>query len=110
MQRELGAIRAGHSDIDAYGGTNEAEFYAVVNEYFFERPEKLRKNHPELFDLLSRALHQQPERTLGARPGHLDPRQWLRQLRTKKKLLGRNSPCPCGSGKKYKDCHLASAA
>ena len=23
-----------------------------------------------------------------------------------KKHLGRNSPCPCGSGKKYKKCHL----
>ncbi|MCP3957780.1 MAG: hypothetical protein GY719_08000 [bacterium] len=20
--------------------------------------------------------------------------------------IGRNEPCPCGSGKKYKDCHL----
>jgi Mlc titration factor MtfA (ptsG expression regulator) len=109
MQRELAAVRAGHSDIDPYAGTNEAEFFAVVNEYFFERPEKLREHHPELFDLLSQALHQHPEQTLGARPGHLDPRQWLRELRAKKKVLGRNSPCPCGSGKKYKDCHLAIA-
>jgi uncharacterized protein YecA (UPF0149 family) len=23
--------------------------------------------------------------------------------------LGRNDPCPCGSGKKYKKCHGASA-
>ena len=22
--------------------------------------------------------------------------------------LGRNEPCPCGSGKKYKQCHLAA--
>jgi Mlc titration factor MtfA (ptsG expression regulator) len=107
MHRELAAIRAGHSDIDPYAGTNEAEFFAVVNEYFFERPEKLQEHHPELFDLLTQALHQHPEQTLGARPGHLDPRQWLRQLRAKKNVLGRNSPCPCGSGKKYKDCHLA---
>lgn len=21
------------------------------------------------------------------------------------KKIGRNEPCPCGSGKKYKDCH-----
>jgi Mlc titration factor MtfA (ptsG expression regulator) len=110
MQRELAAIRAGHSDIDPYAGTNEAEFFAVVNEYFFERPEKLQEHHPELFDLLTQALHQHPEQTLGASPGHLDPRHWLRQLRTQKKLLGRNSPCPCGSGKKYKECHLAQAA
>ncbi|RZK51742.1 MAG: peptidase, partial [Hymenobacter sp.] len=42
MHRELAAIRAGDSDIDPYAGTNEAEFFAVVNEYFFERPEKLQ--------------------------------------------------------------------
>ncbi|MDO7886620.1 zinc-dependent peptidase [Hymenobacter cheonanensis] len=110
MQRELAAIRAGHSDIDPYAGTNEAEFFAVVNEYFFERPEKLKEHHPELFDLLAQALHQHPEQTLTAHGSHLDPRQWLRQLRAKKQVLGRNSPCPCGSGKKYKDCHLAQAA
>ena len=110
MQRELAAIRAGQSDIDPYAGTNEAEFFAVVNEYFFERPEKLQEHHPELFDLLSQALHQHPEQTLTARAGRPDPRQWLRQLRAQKKVLGRNSPCPCGSGKKYKECHLAQAA
>jgi preprotein translocase subunit SecA len=24
--------------------------------------------------------------------------------------VGRNDPCPCGSGKKYKKCHGANAA
>jgi len=24
--------------------------------------------------------------------------------------VGRNDPCPCGSGKKYKKCHGATAA
>ena len=22
------------------------------------------------------------------------------------KVVGRNEPCPCGSGKKYKNCHM----
>ena len=26
------------------------------------------------------------------------------------KKVGRNDPCPCGSGKKYKKCHGAGAA
>jgi preprotein translocase subunit SecA len=26
----------------------------------------------------------------------------------KQALVGRNEPCPCGSGKKYKHCHGAS--
>jgi Mlc titration factor MtfA (ptsG expression regulator) len=109
LHRELAAVRAGQApDIDPYAGTNEAEFYAVVNEYFFERPNKLREHHPALFDLLTQALHQHPEQTLGAAGSAGGPRQWLRQLRAKKAVLGRNSPCPCGSGKKYKECHLAA--
>lgn len=28
---------------------------------------------------------------------------------TKRVKLGRNDPCPCGSGKKFKKCHLSSA-
>ena len=27
-------------------------------------------------------------------------------METTKKDAGRNDPCPCGSGKKYKNCHL----
>jgi len=29
-----------------------------------------------------------------------------KQLKEKKKKIGRNDPCPCGSGKKYKKCCL----
>jgi len=28
---------------------------------------------------------------------------------TKRVKLGRNDPCPCGSGKKFKKCHLDKA-
>jgi len=54
MHRELERLRTSASDIDAYGATNEAEFFAVVSEYFFERPELLKAKHPELYALLSR--------------------------------------------------------
>jgi Mlc titration factor MtfA (ptsG expression regulator) len=107
MQREIAAIRAGQSEINDYAGTNEAEFFAVVTEYFFEKPEKLQEHHPELYDLLSRAFRQNPKKRF-LRFG-TDPREWLKQLRSRRKL-GRNDPCPCGSGKKYKECHLEQAA
>lgn len=29
------------------------------------------------------------------------------EYRTRLRSAGRNDPCPCGSGKKYKKCHLA---
>ncbi len=31
-------------------------------------------------------------------------------IRNRKEKVGRNDPCPCGSGKKYKNCHLREAA
>jgi len=43
----------------------------------------------------------------GARPEMQDTREQQKQqtyVRTEKKV-GRNDPCPCGSGKKYKNCH-----
>ena len=47
----------GHSDIDFYGATNEAEFFAVVAEYFFEKPDKLKEHHPELYSMLEQMFH-----------------------------------------------------
>ena len=31
-------------------------------------------------------------------------------IRNRGEKVGRNDPCPCGSGKKYKNCHMRSAA
>lgn len=36
-----------------YAGTNEMEFVAVATEYFFETPEALRRNDPELYAALA---------------------------------------------------------
>ncbi len=35
--------------IGEYASTNEAEFFAVVSERYFEEPEKLKKHFPELY-------------------------------------------------------------
>ncbi|PZF71218.1 M90 family metallopeptidase [Taibaiella soli] len=52
MHEEIIKIRSMHSDIDLYGGTNDAEFFAVIAEYFFEKPEQLEIHHPKLYSLL----------------------------------------------------------
>jgi Mlc titration factor MtfA (ptsG expression regulator) len=52
MQHEIEQIRENRSDINPYGATNQSEFFAVVSEYFFERPDRLRENHPELYEML----------------------------------------------------------
>ncbi|AII53521.1 zinc-dependent peptidase [Hymenobacter sp. APR13] len=103
MAREIAAIRAGNSEINDYAGTNEAEFFAVVTEYFFEKPEKLQQHHPELYGQLLLAFRQNPKSRF--QRWAVDPREWLKRLRSRRKF-GRNDQCPCGSGKKYKDCHL----
>jgi Mlc titration factor MtfA (ptsG expression regulator) len=46
--------------IDEYGATNLAEFFAVVTEYFFEKPHELQKKHPELYQQLKEFYQQDP--------------------------------------------------
>lgn len=46
--------------LDAYGATNPAEFFAVATEAFFEKPFKLRQNHPELYRELKEFYRQDP--------------------------------------------------
>jgi len=48
------------NDINLYGATNPAEFFAVVSEYFFEKPEQLKENHPELYNMLERMFNTSP--------------------------------------------------
>jgi hypothetical protein len=50
--------------IDPYAATNDAEFFAVVTETFFERPGILHTEYPDLYVLLSEFYKQDP---LGAR-------------------------------------------
>ena len=60
MRHEINLINEDKSDIDPYGATNEAEFFAVVSEYFFERPKLLKEKHPELYALLEKIFCKQP--------------------------------------------------
>ncbi|MCL5246815.1 zinc-dependent peptidase [Cellulophaga sp. 20_2_10] len=52
IHKEIEAINDNESDIRNYGGTNEAEFLAVASEYFFEQPDVMKKNHPDLYQML----------------------------------------------------------
>lgn len=56
IKKETMRIEAGHSDINPYALTNNAEFLAVVSEYFFENPDKFKRRHPELYHFLSLAF------------------------------------------------------
>jgi len=50
------------SALDPYGATNRAEFFAVATEAFFERPDDVRAEYPQLFDALRQFYGQDPGR------------------------------------------------
>ncbi|RFC55816.1 M90 family metallopeptidase [Brumimicrobium aurantiacum] len=49
---KMNEIDFGTSSIRDYGAANRAEFLAVVSEFFFENPERLRVEHPGLYNAL----------------------------------------------------------
>ena len=54
MDTTIGQMKNYGSDINMYGAINQTEFFAVVSEYFFERPDLLKANHPDLHEMLGR--------------------------------------------------------
>lgn len=54
MNRTIREIRTGESNLREYAATNDAEFLAVLSEYFFKRPKMLREDHPRLYDFLDK--------------------------------------------------------
>ncbi|MBA6151426.1 M90 family metallopeptidase [Gelidibacter maritimus] len=58
IHKEMEAINNNKSDIRKYGGTNQAEFFAVASEYFFERPDLLKRKHPDLYKMLVKCFNQ----------------------------------------------------
>ncbi len=61
IHNEIQRILNDQSDINPYGATNNAEFFAVISEYFFERPDLLEKKYPELYLLLEKIFRQDME-------------------------------------------------
>lgn len=57
--------------IDPYGAEEPAEFFAVVSEQFFERPEVLKRFEPDLYGQLKRFYRQDPASRSAHRPRDL---------------------------------------
>ncbi len=89
IQHKIDEIYEGKSDINPYGATNKSEFLAVISEYLFERPKLLKAKHPKLYELLEEIFNQE---------------MTTKVFKKKSKNIGRNDPCPCGSGEKFKRC------
>ena len=46
--------------MDAYGATNEANFFAVATEQFFDQPRKMMKHAPDFYRVLTEYYRQDP--------------------------------------------------
>lgn len=53
INMKMQEIGKGQSTIRDYGVTNKAEFLAVVSEFFFENPERMKTEHPALYNALN---------------------------------------------------------
>jgi Mlc titration factor MtfA (ptsG expression regulator) len=97
LMRELENPPTKRSHIDKYAYTDEGEYFAVLMEYFFESPGVLQRKAPELYAMLEKMMRQDTASFLSG------------ATRMRARRIGRNSRCPCGSGKKYKRCCLRLA-
>ena len=97
VAKELANPPAGRSHINRYAYTNEAEYFAVLLEYFFETPGVLQQKNPEVYAMLEKMIRQDTAAFLSG------------VTRFRARCIGRNKRCPCGSGKKYKRCCLPLA-
>ena len=61
VQETMQSMRNGESDIDLYGLTNQAEFFAVITEYFFKRPDLFQQKHPELYAMMKQMFLRKDE-------------------------------------------------
>ncbi len=95
----------------AYSGKNPVTEYQIEAGHMFEE-----LNHLIREDTVRRVYQTRvqvtPERVQTAKPTEArlagdGPRQPRRVKPSQK--VGRNDPCPCGSGKKYKNCHGKAA-
>jgi Mlc titration factor MtfA (ptsG expression regulator) len=101
MHQETERIKKGQSNMNSYGATNKIEFFAVATEYFFEHPSVMQRRKPELYELMQKIFQQDTKHQLASALKNL--------VNYRGKTVGRNEPCPCGSGKKYKNCCLDNA-
>jgi Mlc titration factor MtfA (ptsG expression regulator) len=58
--REMQRLQQGDSILDTYGAYEPVEFMAVAIESFFERPQALRSNHSQLYEVLADYFRQDP--------------------------------------------------
>lgn len=60
VRREMQKVERGTSLLDPYAATAPSEFFAVAVEHFFEEPDALQRQHPELFEAMTALFNWTP--------------------------------------------------
>ena len=97
----MGPTRRVPSSIVAphYVGLKSPREHEGDDVYTEEEIEELKRRHQEMLEAqLEAAKRAQEEQEKG---------ESNQPVKRKTAKVGRNDPCPCGSGKKYKKCHGA---
>lgn len=77
VRREMRRAQRGDGILRSYAGTAPAELFAVATEQFFERPARLRRHHPELFEALEAFYNlTPPDEAEAEAEGSLMARRW----------------------------------
>ena len=86
-----------------YGQTNPLQAYTMEGYEVFERMLAGIEESISKF-LLKAEITQNAERKQTIKGQANDGKEKLKSAPKKSEKIGRNDPCPCGSGKKYKQC------
>ena len=81
---------------------------AQINSEFARRLFRIQMNNPQQQVKISSMNHEPITNNQKNPPDFLSAMQGLQKsgVQNTHKALGRNDPCHCGSGKKYKRCHF----
>ena len=87
------------------GYANEDPLQAYIKEGYQIFDDMMNTISEETSQYLLKAeVRQNTERKQVAKPITNNKSDGTTTKKTKKEKIGRNDPCPCGSGKKYKQC------
>jgi preprotein translocase subunit SecA len=90
--------------VPAVPSAPEAEASALPGDGNGRRPRMVSTSADELEEAFMRRKRRELEQARMAGAGDAQP---VQQVVRSQEKVGRNDPCPCGSGKKYKKCHGA---
>ena len=63
--------RGKHIGVDCYAASSPAEFFAVLSEVFFERPDVVKHRYPEIYDQFRQYYRQDPLERLQNKRGRV---------------------------------------